>query len=295
MKPFRFIFFTALAVILTSGIYRHDRPVERYMQLANDSRFNCTGYLLKSDDGAWKSGGSFVVIDSLHILSAAHCFMGEERKDTLVDYQGMKVKTYIVTGHYQRPAADFRFFVQNNLLGAKSIVLHPEYIENGSCDIAMITLDKPLPNQPILALNEVQDELGDTVTGVGFGVSGPANKPELVLSYGCKLAGQNILDSIGGVKSQGIETMLFADFDHPDGKKKNNRLGSNIPLDLEYTIGGGDSGGPLFRFKNGQLELVGLAAYGDNKMQALTAGYYGCIMGWTRVAAFKEWIAANRK
>jgi hypothetical protein len=89
--------------------------------------------------------------------------------------------------------------------------------------------------------------------------------------------------------------MLYADFDRPDGKKKNNPLGSHIPLDLEYCLGGGDSGGPLFRFRNGQLELLGIASHADKTLNVLTAGYYGCMMGWTRVAAFKAWIVENRR
>ncbi|MCD6068050.1 MAG: hypothetical protein K0S33_2876 [Bacteroidetes bacterium] len=284
-----------LVVTMSSGIYRHDRPVERYMQLAAEPQFDGVGRLLRIENGKWENAGSFVLIDSLHILSVAHCFIGEKRKDTIVDYKGMKIQTYVVTGHYERPASDFRFSVQNLLLTAKSIVMHPDYMKNGSCDIVLITLDKPLSGQAVLTLNEIPDELGDTVTGVGYGVSGPANKPEHVMSYSTKLAGQNKIDSIGGVKAASIATVLFADFDQPDPKKKTNRLGSSKPLDLEYSTGGGDSGGPLFRFRKGNMQLIGLASYGDGSADEIKNGYYGKVMGWTRIAAFKDWIAANRK
>lgn len=131
-------------------------------------------------------------------------------------------------------------------------MLHPRYLEDfSSCDLALITLEKPLKNAPVIILNRATDELRDTVTGVGFGVSGPAHMPELVIPYSVKIAGQNIIDSIGGPLYNGIATEMYADFDAPGKLKNCNSMGSAKPLDLEYSPGGGDSGGPLFRTKTG--------------------------------------------
>jgi hypothetical protein len=205
------------------------------------------------------------------------------------------MKTYISLGRHQLGNALFRFFVMDTLLQAKSILLHPDYLENKTCDIAIIKLEKPLRGITRLRLNTATDELHDTVTGVGFGASGPASQPELVNAYSIKLAGQNIIDSVGGALLNGQSTMLYADFDSPDARKGCNPLGSATPVELEYGIGGGDSGGPLFVSKNGELCLAGIATYAPKVVDDLLKnGYYCGIIGWTRISAFSDWIRKNR-
>jgi hypothetical protein len=290
---FKFLLFSLLLITLTSGIYRHDRPVEKYLALASEERFDCAGELIKLRNGKWIGGGSFVLIDSVTILSAAHCFIEEIKKDTIVNYQGQQFKTYITIGKSIQKPKDFRFHIFNAHLLAKSITVHPDYLKDGSCDLAIIKLDKPVAGFKSLQVNSSVNEVGDTATGVGFGVSGPANRPELVNSYHIKLAGQNMIDSIGGALLNGKFTMLYADFDHPE--KVCNKTGDPKPIELEYAIGGGDSGGPLFSYKNNTLCLIGIAAYGQKSVAGLLKnGYYCELMGWTRVSAFADWISKNK-
>jgi secreted trypsin-like serine protease len=295
MKNKNLLFLFILLVTLTSGIYRHDQPIEKYLALANQEKFNCVGQILNLKDNKWESIGSFVLIDSATILSAAHCFIGETKKDTVVDHMGKKYKTYVARGRHKRNESEFRFHVMNMVLSAKSIIFHPNYLMDGNCDLALIKLEKPLSGIEELSINNLTSEMKDTVTGVGFGVSGPANQPELVKTYHIKMAGNNIIDSIGGALLNGQNTMLFADFDSPDMNKGCNIIGNSKPLELEYSIGAGDSGGPLFGFKGNKMTLFGIAAYAPKTISNLIKnGYYCELNGWTRLSAFTDWIKNNR-
>ncbi len=296
MKANRTIFLIPIFLVLTSGIYRHDQPIEKYLSLANQDQFNCVGEILKIDGSNWVFGGSFVLIDSVTVLSAAHCFLGTEKKDTIVNYNGQRFKTYIEKGKYKRNESEFRFRVMNLQMVAQKITFHPKYLVDGTCDLALIKLAEPIKGAKSLKINLQFDELSDTVTGVGFGVSGPANKPETVKIYHLKLAGQNIIDSIGGAIVDRKNTILFADFDAPDKRQECNRIGNSTPLELEYSIGAGDSGGPLFRYIKGELFLVGIASYAPKTIDNLLKnGYYCELNGWTRLSAFNDWIKDNRQ
>lgn len=292
---FVLIILGVLLLTMTSGIYRHDRPIEKYLALANQEQFNCVGEVLNLVENKWKANGSFVLIDSLTILSAAHCFEGELKKDTIVNYQDQKYKTYVSKGRYKRDQSEFRFKVLNNILTAKRIIFHPNYLKNGTCDLAIIKLEKALNGTERLKINNLPNERKDTVIGVGFGASGPANQAVLVNTYHIKIAGKNIIDSVGGPMLDGQFTMLFADFDNPDTIENCNKTGDSKPLDMEYSIGAGDSGGPLFRSENGKIVLTGIAVYAPKTISNLLKnGYYCELNGWTRISVFADWISSNK-
>lgn len=282
-----------MLVLLTSGVYRHDTPIEKYLDLASQSEFDCVGNVYKLNEGKWVRGGSCILVDSLHIITAAHVIAGEQKKDTVVDYNGHKVKTYIVTGKFARPATDFWFLVNNEYRKAKAITICPGYLDSkdyNSYDIAIIELNRPIKNAATIQLNEIPDEVSDTVTIVGFGGSGPANATSPVRFYGIKLGGQNIIDSVSGVTVNGMPTILHADLDCPNILIGLNKTGSPIPLELEYGTKGGDSGSPLFRTKNDSLQLIGILSCSNGSLPFGVNGYYGQVDGWVRIAAFHEWI-----
>lgn len=293
---------------LVGGVYRHDTRIEKYLEVARREEFNCVGQVLRyhSNDATasdrmtstlqWVPDGSCILIDSMHILSAAHCFIGEHTKDTVIDFKGNKVSTYITTGRFLLKPRDVKFFVMNQLVSAKKIVCHPDYLKYNRCDIAIITLAKPIRGAVTILLNKQPDEIHDTVTGVGYGVSGPANEVALVKDYSIKLAGQNIIDSIGGAMIDGINSTLYADFDSPDNRINCSVLGGDSKaLELEYGISGGDSGSPLFRMKNSRLELIGIASGSAVTMDNFFVnGYYCAMMSWTRIAALYSWITSNK-
>jgi len=59
-----------------------------------------------------------------------------------------------------------------------------------------------------------------------------------------KTAGRNTVDELGGNLVNDRPSLLLFDFDSPDNPAV-SKMGSNQPVELEYTTAGGDSGGGL--------------------------------------------------
>ncbi len=281
-------------VLFFSGIYRHDVDVEEYLKLAQQPQFNCVGQIFIND----KPGGSCVLINERFALTAAHClFRSEERSatDTIID--GVKMVINSESNLFLVESADVYLKFGYQVYQVKRIVVHPNYMleeTKGTCDIAIIELLEPATGIPIPKLNDKTDELNSSIFGVGFGASGPANRPDLVALKNKKIAGQNVIDSVGGYELGGIKTLLFADFDHPADTTCCNRMGSPIPKPLEFMTTGGDSGGGIFRNNNDEWELIGITAGGGIELeQFMKSFYYGQIGSWTRVSALHEWIIEN--
>ncbi|MES2628867.1 MAG: trypsin-like serine protease [Bacteroidota bacterium] len=274
-----------LGLLSLFGIYRSDVPVEEYLALGKKPEFDCVGVIYDFEKSGYT--GSFVMIDSLHLISCAHCFIHEDYKDSTMVMNGATYTFKVVTG--SRPAAleNFEFEVKGKRYTGKTLTIHPTYWNKGA-DLAIIELSEPVKKISFPVLSFETDELGDTVTGVGFGVSGPANRAELVNSYHLKIAGMNVVDSVDQKNHH-----LVTDFDSPVKADNCNKLGSPEPLPLEYGIGGGDSGGGLFRTRNGKVQLIGISSQslGLNIENLRTSrGYYGILGGYARVSSHKEWI-----
>ncbi len=293
-KVFTPVLLTLVYLLFVSGIIRHDVHEEKYTKLASEKQFDGVGQVFIDTTMA----GSSVLIHEKYVLSAAHVFIESDvRQDTII-YQGQTVVTYQPFNHRLVDYSKVTIQIQGEKLRIKKILLHPNYLDSmsqGSCDLAILELAMPYKKVKPAILNRNTDELNSSVAGVGFGVSGIADKPETVIQSNKKIAGQNVIDSIGGYTYLGKPTLLFADFDHPT-REDCNKLGSPTPKPLEYISGGGDSGGGLFRQKAKQWELTGICSGSATDINQLFAtGYYGQIMMWTRVSVFKDWISENTK
>ncbi len=180
----------------------------------------------------------------------------------------------------------------------KNVTIHPNYFDSlskGSCDIALLELSEPITNTSVTKINKDNNELNSNVVGVGYGASGQADSAQLVAFYSKKIAGENVVDSIGGFDYLGNKTLLICDFDHPN-KTKYNKMGAPSPRPLEYICSGGDSGGALFSKKDNQWKLLGICSGSHNEINSDDDFvYYGQIMSWTRVSAFYNWIKENTK
>jgi hypothetical protein len=177
---------------------------------------------------------------------------------------------------------------------AKAITMYPGYLRDGaekSCDLAVIELTEDVKEITPAHLSVRFDELHSNVVGVGYGAFGMASKSGGgLITDGRKIAGENVIDSITGYRIHGRQTLMLCDFDHPTDKQL-NVMGSPVPRPLEYIGTGGDSGGGLFRKKDGGWELVGIFSNTTYDMKRFsTSGYYGQVMGWTRVSTARSWI-----
>lgn len=286
---FSFAVSSAIFVLFFSGIIRHDVDESAYIKLAAEKQFDVIGQVFIDT----VFSGSAVLINEKYILSAAHVFIESDYRVDTILYNG---QTVVTNQPYNDHLVDFKkvsILIKGEKHLIKKIHLNPNYLDSismGTCDLAILELAKPIKKVKAANLNFIPDEMGANVVGVGYGVSGIADKPGTVAPLGKKIAGQNVIDSIGGFEYLGKSTLLFSDFDHPV-RTDCNKMGSAVPRPLEYICGGGDSGGGLFRLNGNRWELVGICSGSSTDIgQLLETGYYGQVMRWTRVAVFEKWI-----
>ncbi|NES02161.1 MAG: S1 family peptidase [Okeania sp. SIO2F4] len=247
--------------IAHAGTIRHDRPDEQYTSLAN--LFPSVGYLdtkFSSDEGVC----SATLIDPSYILTAAHCIDANDESLLNASFwaDGIPYSVTNTTAHRGWFSSDRDF--------------------TAGYDIAVLRLETPVLHLPSAPLFRGFDEPEQIGTYVGFGATGNGFTGYLPNTKGTKRAGQNIVE-LGS--SLGLsDSLLFSDFDHPltsDFTKPDT-----IPLDLEYTIAPGDSGGGLFI--NGHV--AGVNSFGWGRNDGLNNSSYYDVAGSTRVSSHIDWI-----
>ena len=167
---------------------------------------------------------------------------------------------------------------------------HPDWtgrVSDGS-DIGLVKFNTSIEVEPAMYAVSDYEPLspGATVTSVGFGMTG-TGVTGAVEYDGNKRAGQNIVDYIDT-----LSNVFFSDFDAPGGLEEQYEYDGTVdvdpyPLDLEFLIASGDSGGGVF---DDQGVLVGINSFlwapTDNQPDA----DYGDLSGHTLVSAFADWI-----
>lgn len=274
---------------LVSGIIRHDVHKSKYLALAKKEQFKCVGVIHINS----QSIGSGVLIKDNYVLTAAHNIIESDTRIDTINNNGNIFYVNTPINHGVVDKKDMVFEIEDKNYLIDTIILHPKYLQNiqeGIHDIAILKLAKSLENISPAKLNFSNDEKKSEVVGVGFGYFGIGNRKEV----GPKkemLAGQNVIDSIGGIKLNGLNTYLFCDFDHPYDASV-NKMGSEQPMKLEYLSSAGDSGGGLFRKLNKtEWELVGICKGTELNFEQLKISvHYGQIMRWTRICAYQKWI-----
>ncbi|NEO58269.1 MAG: trypsin-like serine protease [Okeania sp. SIO3B5] len=247
--------------IVYAGTIRHDRTDEQYTSLAN--LFPSVGYL----NTKFSSGEDFcsaTLIDPNYILTAAHCI--DFNNETLLN------ATFVVNDipyPVTNATAHQNWFSSNRDFGA-------------GYDIAVLRLATPAIDIPSAPLFTGFDELHQVGTYVGFGATGNGLSGYLPNTKGTKRGGQNIVE-LGS--SLGLpDNLLLSDFDSP---WTTNSIDPNtIPLDLEYAIAPGDSGGGLFI--NGHI--AGINSFGWGRNDGLNNSSYNDVVGSTRISSHINWI-----
>jgi secreted trypsin-like serine protease len=275
MKHIHLLIIICLAIILSAGIYRHDVDKHNYLELAKQSEFDCVGQVFIDSVPM----GSAVLIDPYHLLLSAHQF------DKLNHSQKVSVRFNISATSTSSKSLIYEI---------DSIFLHPEYASSKNCDLAICSLKIKADLQPAKLYNG-NNELHSKIIGVGYGVSGKSTEIEKVAPLNEKIAGQNVIDSIGGYIHEGKNSLLYYDFDDPE--RNYNRMGSDTPEELEYFASGGDSGGGIFMRTEGSEYLIGIVTGGGVQIDLLvkSMSYYGQINNATRVSAFGNWIKSKVK
>ena len=261
--------FLAHEVDFNLGAIRDDVPDHEYLSLALENKFKPVGLILKND----QPNASAVLIHDSWILTAGHEVIGLEPNDI----------------KFQLGVIDFEIISFNIFPGykQKGVLGH-----NG--DLALLRLNKPVRDVAPANIYKGRDELGKVGITVGFGRSGSgASIITNPTPVGKKRAGQNVIDSIGGVIDGRtiLGNLLVSDFDHHTIKKL-NKIGSATPTELEYCPVGGDSGGGLFIVEENQWYLAGLvSAFTPKINDDLELGLHGSLVYWTRLSDFSDWVA----
>lgn len=204
----------------------------------------------------------------------------------------------LTAGHVVDNATSLSFTLGSSTFTASNWIANPKWTGNLNTgyDIALVHFDQNLTTltgiTPATRYTGSK-ELGKTATFVGYGTTGTGlTGYQNVSSFSQlqKRAGQNVLDTYlntGGKPSS--SRVLLADFDNPHTTADNN-FGSATPLNLEYSIAPGDSGGGMFIDVNGIAMLAGVNSFDWGRLDGNPDADYGDVFGVTRVSQFNTWI-----
>ncbi len=162
----------------------------------------------------------------------------------------------------------------------KDIIIHPEFDMQRSIanDIAILILEKSVPDIEIARLYTGEDELGKEIIFAGTGWAGTGDKGMIdgaIIKDNIMRAAQNRVD---GITENGFIRFTF---DEP---------GSEDALPLEGISGPGDSGGPALWFDGKQPYLIGVSSHQNGRGLERPQGVYGVYEYYTRISEYKDWI-----
>lgn len=258
------------APVASAGMIRDDRDPQAYVNLAANPAYASAGRLGISAYGT-EFAGSGTLVSANWVLTAAHLFDG---------------------------ATGAEFTIGGQKYSASKWIAHPKWKGNlrRGYDLALVKLAAPVTNVAPARLYGGSRELGATATLLGFGQTGTGAGGARMFDE-IQRAGQNVIDGMPGKKDKTYLTKLtkkarvfMVDFDNPRNSS-DNATGSPQPLDLEYLISLGDSGGGAFAdFGNGRGPvLVGVHSFGEMP-DTIDDSDYGDVTGHVRVSRNVNWI-----
>ncbi|MHB1038658.1 MAG: trypsin-like serine protease [Pirellulales bacterium] len=254
----------AIAVPAYSGTIRHDRDSSLYIGLGASPEYVSVGRV----DGT-TSANSFLASGTLiapdWVLTAAHVVKGATSLDFTIGGT-----TYAATS-----------WVANSKFNSGNLA--------AGNDIGLIHLGSAVSGVTLATRYTGSAELNSIGTSVGYGMTGTGLTGYVVdWSNIQKRAGQNTVDAFYPVR-RGTPNVMLMDFDRP-GVPSESSYGEKSPLDLEYLIAPGDSGGGLFADFGSGTVLIGVHSFGWGILDGNPDSDYGDASGDTRVSVFNSWI-----
>ena len=246
-----------------AGTIRHDRSDAQYTNFANQNQFASVGKLEMRFANNTFTGCSGTLISANWVLTVAHCL--ENGQQSLAG-AGFTIGSRSYSINLGLQNGGWASSNRNATAGA---------------DIGLYRLSSSISNiNPATLYSGTNEDLQVGIY-VGFGNTGNGISGANTTSFGTKRAGQN---TIGLGSRLGYSNgILVSDFDDPRSVNPSDPL--TRPLNLEYQLAPGDSGGALF--------IGGLLA-GVNSFIASTDGVldsdYGDISATTRVSSQQNWI-----
>ena len=256
-----------------AGIMLDTVPESNYVAYSNQSQFDAMG--------EFTGGTSGTLIAPNWVLTAGH--------------------VGVVTG--------FQIRRNGTVYGVAEIIQHPTFVANGrdinfGYDLQLVRLNTDVVGVTPATIYRGTSEVGSTLSITGFGLGGVGSfGPSLPLA---QRAGTNVADAIVSFADAAGRTgaknaMIISDFDSGDANFNTLAgLGSSVtPTALEYHLAGGDSGGGVFIFENGQWYLAGVNSGVDSQrgfFNSSNAAFsnnlygYGAISYMTRVSSYTDFI-----
>jgi secreted trypsin-like serine protease len=247
---------------------RDDTSDSAYTSLAANTLYQAAGFF---DGGSW---GGTLIADSfgqnVYVLTAAHLV-----NDNL-----------IVPGVTH-------FTVGGNTYDVAAVTTAPGYNSSTQLnDLAIVRLATPVTNVTPVAYYTGSAELGQTITMMGYGLTGTGLTGQQAGTDGTRRAANNVIDVLNASTLGSLPSTSYVfDFDQPPSTPGTAfNIGSRTPLALEGTIASGDSGGGDFAVIGGTLYLVGVHSYITSTDGNSNASYTD-LGGSTRVSLFSSFIA----
>jgi hypothetical protein len=204
---------------------------------------------------------------------AAVCKVGEGGGDgTLIAPEWILTAAHVAEGMHQRTKGSlYVFFDNGEHIAVRQVFLHPQYQHMGANDIALLRLESSVPGVEPVACYTGEIPVGERIIIAGHGDR--RNTDGSWIRDGRLRAYTNTVDSVDA-------THIFFDHDAPGPDA----------TEMEGVSGPGDSGGPAFIERDGEMLVAGISSLAVSGKDGPAS--YGTIEHFVRVPAHKEWMDA---